>query len=157
MLTQASHGGSGHVTPQNTEYFKVKEFEKMAEAERSWWPSPDSTPLKQVTKPSGDRSPPSCRKGAPLPPKRDGHQEESSLRGSAKLPPVYYTYHIPFDLSYFSVAVPASSNLAENTQVRPLVYVLISLRKLLCHLKPILNKCCSCLILIASWNYCYLT
>ena len=40
-----------------------------------------------------------------------GHQEESKQTGLAKFPPVYYTYLVPFVLSYFSTTAHSSSNL----------------------------------------------
>lgn len=87
--------------PGYTEYFKLKECEKTAEA-KSFWLLPQPSPLKQVIKPSCRRCPPyTQRRRTSLSMKTKRRQEESQQTGLTKLPPFYYTYLTLLNLSYF--------------------------------------------------------
>lgn len=83
----------------HTDYFKLKEYEKMAEARRSLWPFSDLSPLKHVINPSCER----CfsythKKRAFLPPKTKGWR---ILANRSAVSLVYYTYFTLLKLSYF--------------------------------------------------------
>lgn len=113
--------GSGHSTPKytpwHTEYFKLKESEHTAWAGSSLsdlshpQPHPHTPypcPLKEVIKPSSENCPPYSGRNPYL--QRQEDSEESKQMGLVKFPLVYYTYLLPFTLSYLSMTCHSTSN-----------------------------------------------
>lgn len=124
LLIEVSNGGmmeSGHGTPKcnnhHIEYFELKEFWENGRSVKFTLIFSCPSPLKQLINPHVRGFILHLEGKSLLISKMERDQEESKHTALAKWPPVYYTYLIPFFLTYLSTAINSSSNLAENTQV----------------------------------------
>lgn len=129
--------------PWRSGYFKLKEFEVQEGF--------SELPLRQVIRLSCERCP--CRiqrKTASLSLRTEGHWEEVDR------PPCFctllhlaHTYHI--GLPHFPLTLHSSANLADKRSSSQLPWVLIFLRRLLCHRKLMLNRCICCSLVNMSF------
>lgn len=126
--------------PQNMARWHIK-YLKLKKCEKQWvWEEFSDLPLKQVMRPSCERCP-FCtqRKGASLFPKTDRRWKESEWTGLAVS--LFTTLSSgPFVLLHFSTNLHSSWNLASQHPGLNISLVLISLWRLLCHIKLVLNK-----------------
>lgn len=111
----------------------------MAEAGRSCRASPCPSPLKQDINIYVRGALLVC--GAKEPPclQRRGDAQRNPNKQAMLSLPTYYT--APFPASHPSMFVCSLSTLVKNTQILLFFGVFISLGRLLCHVKLILNKC----------------